>query len=305
MIKTSFLETPISWSDVTTKVEDTTVPSSQLEVDLEHVSTSVSFINPGNAILPSIRADASIAVGQISFENLGREDWSFGFAQALKVRECVVEYAGTRSNAGSVVVSAFDLRDREPVFTDSHQDTPLDQRPWTRVKEERFTYFRSRGMIKLGPAAPLDTPGTVDAPGMRVPAVIGNGATNADNFLRRISDKREICCVLAVEDSRIFTEPQILGHSLWTIDLSFVYRWSNNGKTLLRQFVGAISLGQFREGLPAEARYHKMFDKSFVNGEPYNFRASVILNRHIRALKSDRKDEHAVRLSSVPRDFFL
>jgi hypothetical protein len=208
----------------------------------------------------------------------------------------VVEYAGIRSNTGSVTVTAFDGRDNEPVFTDSHQSDPLDARPWTKAKAERFKYFRSRGVIELN---------TLDAPGTRVPAVIGNRASNADNFLSRISDKREICCVLAVEDRRNFTEPQVLGHSLWTIDLSFSYRWRDKGKQLLAQFAGAISLGQFKEGLPADAGYRKMFDKSFINGDPYNTRASELLNRHLRAQRSDRKDERDTRISSVPNDFFL
>ena len=295
MVKVSFLEAPIDFSDVTIRVTDNTSPSSRRTVDGKFADTSVSFVNPDNTVSPSISVDASITVGQISFENLDRDDWSFGFAQALKARECVIEYAGMRSNTGSVVVAAFDARDNEPVFTDSNPSDPLDARPWTKARAVRFKYFRQRGVIVLD---------TSDAPGIRVPAIIGNRASNADNFLRRISDKREICCVLAVEDRRNFAEPQVLGHSLWTIDLSFSYRWLDKGKTLQPQFAGTISLGQFKEGLPADAGYRKMFDKGFINGDPYNTRASELLNRHLRAQKSDRKDERDTRLPSVTVDFF-
>jgi hypothetical protein len=295
MVKLSFLPAPLDWSNVTMDVFDVSTPSSRPSVDRQFIETSVSFIGPDNKVSGTIGAQGNIGVGQISFADLDRDDWSFGFAQALKARECVVEYAGIRSNAGSVVVTAFDARDNAPVFTDSHQSDPLDARPWTKAAAIRFKYFRSRGVIELD---------TRDAPGMRVPAVIGNGASKADNFLRRISDKREICCVLAVEDRRNFSEPQILGHSIWAIDLSFAYRWRDRGNRVLPQFTGTVSLGPFKEGLPADAGYRKMFDKNFINGDPYNTRASELLNRHVRALKSDRKDEQATRLPSVPGDFF-
>lgn len=296
MVRVSFLSAPIDWSDVRIDVADLTSPSSRMTVDAKFVDTSVSFVNPAdNSVAPSIRVDASISVGQITFESLDREDWSFGFAQALKARETVVEYAGMRSNTGSVVIAAFDVRDNQPVFTDSHPTDPIDARPWSKRKPQRFSYSSSRRVIELD---------TGDAPGMRVPAVIGNRETNADNFLCRVSDKREICCALAVEDRRNFNEPQILGHALWSIDLSFSYRWRDKGKTLVPQFTGAVSLGQFREGLPADAGYRKMFDKGFVNGDPYNTRASELLNRHLRAHRSDRKIERDTHLPSVPRDFF-
>ncbi|MBS0528960.1 MAG: hypothetical protein JSS22_06180 [Proteobacteria bacterium] len=296
MIKLSFLPAPLDWSNVAIKVDNLTVPSSRLTLDGKFVDTSVSFLDPEGKVSAAIVANAKITVGQISFENLDRRDWSFGFAQALKARECVVEYAGVRSNAGSVVVTAFDTRDNEPVFTDSHQSDPIEARPWSKPAALRFTYFRSRGVIELD---------TGDAPGIRVPALIGNRATNADNFLSRISDKREICCALAVEDTRNFSEPQVLGHSLWTIDLSFSFTWTGKGKQLVPKFTGSISPGQFTEGLPADAGYRKMFDKSFISGDPYNTRASELLNRHLRAQKSDRKDERDTRLPSVPSNFFV
>ncbi|CAN5515722.1 hypothetical protein BH11PSE4_BH11PSE4_30680 [soil metagenome] len=295
MVQVSFAPAPIDWSDVTIDIGNLTGPSSRLTTDRKFIETSVSTINSSGEVSPTIIVDASVAVGQISFENLDREDWSFGCAQALKARECVVEYAGTRSNAGSVVITAFDAREGQPVFTDSHPQDSLSERPWTRKKPDRFKYFRSQGLIKLT---------SLDAPGMRVPAVIGNRASNADNYLRRISDKREICCALAVEDSRNFKEPQILGHSLWTIDLSFTYRWTEKGNKLVPQFTGAVSLGKFREGPPADAGYRKMFDKSFIAENPYNTRASELLNRHLLAQKSDHKVEQDTRLPSVPRDFY-
>jgi len=296
MVKVSFLETPINWSDITVDVADLTNPSSRLSVDRQFVDTSISLIDIDHKITRSIMASASIVVGQISFENLDREDWSFGFAQALKARETIVEYAGTRTNTGSVVINAIDARDDDQVFTDSDPAGPMDNRPWTKLKADRFKYFRSRGIIELE---------TRDAPGMRVPAVIGNGASHADNFLRRVSDKREICCVLAVEDRRLFSEPQVLGHSLWTFDLSFTFRWRGKGQQLLAQFIGSVATGQFKEGLPADNGYRKMFDKSFVNGDTFNARATELLTRNIRALKSDRKEESETRFLSVPADFFL
>jgi hypothetical protein len=306
MVLVSFLESPIEESDVKLQVIDNTTPSSillpdrvSIGVSLDQVvAGSVSMMNGAGELFPSICLEVKIGVGTIQPAMLARDDWSFGFSQAIVVDQLVIEYAGEKTNTGSVRVVAMSSRNRSDTVFPEPAEGPGGEaaRPFTRPIDDRFQYFASMHTIECK---------TADAPGFKVPKTVKNTASGADNHLQSVSDMREICCLLIVEDRRIARKLQIIGHSIWSINLSFGYKWRRSTPKPIVTNLSQVSAGKFVFGPPQRSEYSDMLNPTFYNGASYNKRASESLTRHIQAMRSSGKLEWATRLPEVPADFFI